>query len=198
MKSGILPNVNDYIKKSKLNIRIFAESKYILDTIKPFAEISSNTFTRQDIPKCDVVMFFDYPADRETLDNILEKAQPKGLHFMSYEPKVLDEQDFLKTFTGMLKFAVHNNGGKIELVRCASFLGKSVKIFERLLELYEEVGFINILDKNSSFYTVEMLGIDDLSKVLHSTKYSQIFDMIVECEAFQKSLLEDDLTQILV
>lgn len=197
-KSGILPSVNDYIKSSKLNIRIFAESKQVLDTVKPFKEIASKTFTRQDVPKCDVVMFFDYPADRQTLENILEKAQPKGLHFMSYEPKVLDEQEFLKTFTGMLKFAVHNNNGKIELVRCASFLGKSVKVFERLLDLYEEVGFINILDKNSAFYTVEFLGIDDLSKVLHSTKYSQIFDMIIECEAFQKSLLEDDLSQLLV
>ena len=98
----------------------------------------------------------------------------------------------------MWKFAVHNNNGKIELVRCASFLGKSIKVFEKLLDLYEEVGFINILDKNSAFYTVEFLGIDDLSKVLHSTKYSQIFDMIIECEAFQKSLLEDDLSQLLV
>lgn len=197
-KSGILPNVNDYIKTSKLNIRIFAESKYILDTVKPFKEISSKTFTRNDIPQCDVVMFFDYPADKETLDYILSKAQPKGIHFMNYEPKILDEQEFLKTFTGMLKFAVHNNDGKIELVRCASFLGKSVKIFENLLDLYEEVSFINILERNSAFYTVEFLGVDDLSKVLHCPKYAQIFDMIIECEAFQKSLLEDDLEQILL
>lgn len=196
-KTGILATVNDYIKTSKYKIRVFAESKYILDTIKSYANIASKTFTRQDIPQCDVVMFFDYPADKETLDNILEKAQPKGLHFMNYEPKILDEQEFLKTFTGMLKFAVHNNGGKIELIRCASFLGKSVKIFEKLLELYEEVGFIKILDKNNAFYTVDFLGIDDLSKVLHSQKYGEIFDMIIECEAFQKSLLEDDLAQIL-
>lgn len=67
-----------------------------------------------------------------------------------------------------------------------------------LLSLFEEVGFIKILDKNSSFYTIEFLGIDDLSKVLHNKKYSQIFDMILECEEFQKNLLEDDLNKILV
>jgi single-stranded-DNA-specific exonuclease len=194
-KTGILPNVNDYIKNSKLNIRVFAESKYILDTIKSYPEIYSKTFTRQDIPKCDVVMFFDYPSDRNTLDLILEKSQPKGLHFMNYEPKILDEVEFLKTFTGMLKFASHNNGGKVELVRCSSFLGKSVKIFEMLLALYEEVGFIKICDKNSAFYTIEFLGVDDISKVLHSEKYAQIFDLILECEEFQKSLLEEDLEQ---
>ncbi len=196
-KTGILPNVNDYIKTSKWNIRVFAESKYILDTIKKFPELASKVFTRQDIPQCDILMFFDYPADRYTLDTILEKAQPKGIHFMNYEPKILDEQEFLKTFTGMIKFAAHNNNGKIELIRCASFLGKSVKIFEMLLSLYEEAGFINIKEKNSSFYIIDFLGIDDISKILHSQKYAQIFEMILECEEFQKSLLEDDLSQII-
>lgn len=197
-KTGILPNVNDYIKNSKLNIKVFAESKYILDTIKSYPEITSKTFTRQDIPTCDVVMFFDYPADKQTLDLILDKAQPKGVHFMNYEPKILDEQEFLKIFTGMLKFAAHNNGGKVELVRCASFLGKSLKIFEMLLSLFEEVGFIKILEKNSAFYMIEFMGVDDISKVLHCEKYSQIFELIIECEQFQKSLLEDDLGQILI
>ncbi len=197
-KTGILPNVNDYIKNSKFNIRVFAESKYILDTIKSYPEIASKTFTRQDIPTCDVVMFFDYPCDRETLDIILEKSMPKGVHFMNYEPKILDEKEFLKTFTGMLKFASHNNSGKVELIRCSSFLGKSVKIFEMLMELYQEAGFINILDKNSSFYTIEFIGVDNLSKILHNEKYAQIFDMILDCEEFQKSLLQDDLSQILI
>lgn len=197
-KTGILTNVNDYIKTSKLNIKVFAESKYILDTVKSYPEISSKTFTRQDIPRCDVVMFFDYPADKQTLDLILEKAQPKGVHFMNYEPKNLDETEFLKIFNGMLKFAAHNNNGKVELVRCASFLGKSLKIFEMLLNLYEEVGFIKILDKNSSFYVIEFLGIDDISKILHNPKYAQIFELIVECEQFQKSLLEDNLEEILL
>lgn len=192
-KTGILQGVNDYIKTSKFKIGIFAESKYILDTVKPYKEIASKTFTREDIPPCDVLMFFDYPADKETLNFILEKAQPKKLHFMKYEPKIMDEQDFLKTFTGMIKYSVHNNGGKFELIRCASFMGKSVHIFEKLLELYEQVGFIKILDKNKMFYTIEFLGIDDLSKILHTKEYSEIFELIIECETFQKSLLEDDL-----
>ena len=196
-KTGILPNVNDYIKTSKKEIRVFAESKYILDTVKPFKEIASKTFTREDIPKCDVLMFFDYPADKKTLDKIIEYSQPSIIHFMNYEPKVLDEQDFLKTFNGMLRFAAHNNNGKIELIRCASFLGKSVEIFQMLLELYEETGFIKILEENPSYYIIEFLGIDDISKVLHSVKYSQIFDMILECEEFQKSLLEEDLNLLL-
>ena len=196
-KHGILPNVNDYLKTTKYCIKIFAESKNILDMLKPFKELSSNVFSRLDIPRCDVVMFFDYPADKQTLDMILDRAKPKCLHFMSYEPKIFDEHELLKVFNGMLKYASNNNNGKFELVRCASFLGKSVKIFEMLLNLYEELGFIKIKDKNSAFYTIEFMGINDITKILNSPKYAQIFELILECEDFQKSLLEDNLEELL-
>ena len=53
----------------------------------------------------------------------------------------------LKTFYGMLKFAQNNNGGKVELRRCASFLGKSYKVFELLFAIFEECGFIKIKEK---------------------------------------------------
>lgn len=193
-----LQNINDEIKKASSNIKVFIESKYIYDTIKKYPELASRVCSRYEITKCDVLMFFDYPADKKTLDIILEKAQPKKVHFMSYEPKVMDEAEFLKTFTGMVKFAAHNMGGKIDLVRCAGFLGKSIEVFQRLLDLYEEVGFLTVTDRNNAFYIIDFKGIDDLSKVLHSTKYAEIFDMIVECEAFQRSLLEDDLAEVLL
>lgn len=197
-KTDIFINVNDYLKTTKLNVRIFAESKYILDTIKPYNEIYSKTFSREDIPKCDVIMFFDYPADRKTLDKILEKAQPKGLHFMNYEPKLLDEIELLKTFNGMVKFAAHNNNGKVELIRCASFLGKSIDVVTRLLELFEENNFIKISEKNNAFYIVEYIETKDISLLLNNTKYQQILDISQECEIFQQSLLEDDLETVLL
>lgn len=196
-KTGILPEVNDYIKNSKLNIRVFAESKTVVDKIKSYSQINNRIFTREEIPNCDVVMFFDYPADRKTLDMILEKSQPKSLHFMNYEQKIFDETELLKVFTGMLKYASHNNNGKVELVRCSSFLGKSVEILEMLLELFEEVGFIKIKEKSKTYYKIEFIQVDNLSKILKTAKYGEIYDMMLECEEFQKNLLEEDLEQLI-
>lgn len=195
-KTDIYNDVNDYLKSSKLDIRVFAESKYVLDTLKKYPEIYSKSFNRLDIPKCDVVMFFDYPADRQTFDKILETAQPKGLHFMNYEQRIFDEQDLLKTFSGMVKFASHSNGGKLELVRCASFLGKSVKVIEMLLELFEKYGLVKIKDRNNAYYDIEFWG-GDLLEILNSQEYSQIYDMALECDMFCQSLLEDDLNSII-
>lgn len=196
-KTGILSNVNDYIKNSGRIIKIFAESKPIKDSLKSFAAIFDNIFTRQDIPECEDLIFFDYPADRETLDLILDKTHAKRLHFMSYEQKIYGERDFFNTFSKMLKYACHNNGGKVELIRCASFLGKSVEVIEMILALYAEIGFINIIDKTPLSYTIEFVEMDDMNKIWNNPHYTSIYDKIMECEEFQKSLLENELKEVL-
>ena len=194
-KTGILTEVNDYLKKG-LNIHVFAESKPVIEKIKQYKNIYENTFTREDIPKSDGIMFFDYPPDRNTLDKILETAQPEALHFMNYEPKAFEEDELLKTFSGMLKYCANHDGGKFGLVRCSAFLGKSVKVLEMLLDLYEQAEIIKIKDKNSAFYTIEWLGKADYTKVLDNPKYSQVYELSLECEEFQTSLLEDNLEEL--
>lgn len=195
-KTDILQQVNDYLKNAKQNIMVFAESKQILDMLRPFKFISEKTFSRENPVHCNSVMFFDYPADKETFENILKETAPQSIHLMNYDIKYFDDKEFLKTIAGMLKFAHNNNNGKVELLRCASHLGKSISLVERVLELFEECEFLNIKEKTPSFYIVDFKGIDDISKVLHNPKYEEILNMAEECELFQKSLLEDDLEEL--
>lgn len=78
----------------------------------------------------------------------------------------------------------------------ASHLGKSIKLIELMFELFEEAGFIKILERGGEDYKIEFLGISDLEKILHSSKFALILDMAEECEHFQKSLLEDDIAEL--
>ncbi len=195
-KTDILPQVNDYVKNSKQNILIFAESKSILDKLKPYTNLSERIVSRETLSECDGLMFFDYPADKESFEKILAATSPKAIHFMNYDIKYFDEKEFLKTFAGMLKFAHNNTAGKVELQRCASFLGKSIPLFELMFDIFEEAGFIKILAKEKDFYKIDFIGVTELSKVLHSSKYALVLDMAEECEHFQKTLLEDDLEEI--
>ena len=196
-KTDILPQVNDYVKNSKQNILIFAESKSVCDKIRPFVALSQKVITRDNLTPCDGLMFFDYPADKETFDRILEMTSPSAVHFMNYEQKFFDEEEFLKTVYGMLKFASHNNGGKVELRRCASFLGKSYKVFELLFSIFEEVGLIKIKEQTKDFYLIDLIADVNISKALHSQKYALLLDLIEECEEFQKTLLEDEVYSII-
>ena len=65
-----------------------------------------------------------------------------------------------------------------------------------MFELFEEAGFIKILERGAEEYKIEFLGISDLEKILHSSKFALILDMAEECEHFQKSLLEDDIAEL--
>lgn len=195
-KTDILQQVNDYIKNTKQNIMVFAENRQILDMLKPFANISEKVFTRDNPSPCNSVMFFDYPADKETFENIIRETSPQSIHLMNYDIKYFDDKEFLKTMAGMLKYAYNNNGGKVELRRCASHLGKSISLVEKILELFEECGFLNIKEKTPAYFVVNFHGIDDVSKVLHNPKYSEILNIAEECELFQKSLLEDEIEEV--
>lgn len=195
-KTGILPQVNDYIKNTKQNIMVFAESRQIIEMLKPFKNITEKIFTREEAPHCDAVMFFDYPADRETFENIIRETSPQSIHLMNYTIKYFDEKEFLKTFTGMLRYAAHNNAGKVDLRRCASHLGKSIPLITELLDLFDECGFIKINEKTPSFFVIEFIGVENFAKILHNPKYAEILDMAEECELFQKSIMEDDISEI--
>lgn len=195
-KTNILPLVNDYVKNSKQNIMIFAESKAVKDLLAPFSNLINKTFTRENVSKCDALMFFDYPADKETFDAIIEEAGPSAIHFMNYKVKYFDEKEFLTTFIKMLRFAFNNSEGKVDFLRCASALGKSVELVLTLLDLFEEIGFIKVLERNNHFYKIELNEIKDLSPVLHSTKFQEVKNLLEECENFQKNLLENDLTAL--
>lgn len=193
-KTDILPQVNDYVKSSKQNILVFAESKPVLDKLKPFDALYARTITRDNLRPCDALMLFDYPADKETFDKILNQTTPLAIHFMNYDLKFMDEEEFLKTVCKMLKFACHNNDGKVELKRCASFLGKSYKVFELLFSIFDDIGLIKIKEQNKDYYVIDFAGDgSELPQALHSPKYAILSDLIEECEEFQRTLLEDDL-----
>ena len=195
-KTNILPLVNDYVKNSKQNIMIFAESKAVKDLLTPFSNLITKTFTREKVTPCDALMFFDYPADKETFDYIIEEAHPSSIHFMNYNIKYFDDKEFLTTFIKMLRYAEHNNEGKVNFLRCSSALGKSVETVLTLLDLFEDVDFIKISEKNHEFYKIQLNEIKDLSSVLHNEKFQEVKNLIKECEKFQKNLLENDLTAL--
>ncbi len=192
-KTDILPQVDDYVSQSKLNIKIYAESLPVLEKLKPYKNLFENIFSRKNIPQCDAVMFFDYPADEETFNKIIQLSNPKAIHLMRFEFKIFDEQEFLNTVYKMLKFACHNNNGKVDIDRFTSFLGKSYNVLELLFEILADVGIINIEEKNLQYYKIKLLDNINVSSVLHSPKYTQLINLIDENEQFRHNLLEEDV-----
>jgi len=196
-KTDIYSSVEDYVKTSNLNIGVFAEDKAVLDKLKPFKALSERTFNRQVSKKFDVVMFFDYPASEEIFDDIIEKTSPDFLHFMNHQLTKHNEQEFLKTFSGMVKFAHNNKSGVFDLEKCASYLAQPKQLVIALLEIFEEIETIKILKKADTEYQIEFLSTVESSKALHVVGYSELLKIIEQVKGYKTSLLENELTNLI-
>lgn len=192
-KVDIFSSVDDYVKTSNLNIAIFAEERVVLDKLKPYKSLSEKVFNRQNVQKSDAVMFFDYPASQEIFDEIIEKAAPKNLHFMHYEAKSLDEKEFLKTFSGMLKFTYNNKNGVFDIERSAAFLAQTKETVIELLSVFEESEMIKVFDKGVNNFKIELLSNGEISKALHTESYREFLEQVKFTQEYKSSFSEAEL-----
>lgn len=195
-KTDILQSVEDYVKTSKFSISIFAEEKSVIEKLKPYKTLSDRVYNRINISKSDVVMFFDYPANPDVFDEIMTKTSPKHLHFMNCEVKKINEKEFLKVFSGMIKFAHNNKSGVFDLNKSAAFLAQSKEAIIWLLDIFEEVNIIKILSRGETEYKIEFLSNLELAKILHTTRYGEFLSEINEVEQYKTALLEEELNNL--
>lgn len=191
-KKDIFSSVEDYVKTSNLNIAIFAEEKTVLDKLKPYKTLSERIFNRYSIKKTDAIMFFDYPASEEIFNEILKKTSPKFVHFMHYEVRKSDEKEFLKTFSGMLKFAYNSRNGVFNLERSASFLAQTKETVLKLLNVFEESQMLKGKNEGEN-YKIEEFSNAELSKTLHTKTYGEFIELINDSHDYRSSLLEAEL-----
>ncbi len=191
-KTGIFTSVEDYVKTSNLNISVFAEEKAVLDKLKSYKALNERVFNRHSMKNSDVVMFFDYPPTQEIFDEIIQKTSPKFLHFMNYEVKKINEKEFLKTFSGMLKFSYNNKNGKFDLERSASFLAQTKETVIELLRVFEECEMIKG-SNNGVDYKIDVLASIEISKALHTPSYKEFLSEIRITQEYKESLQEAEL-----
>lgn len=192
-KTNILAQVNDYIKNSKLKICAFVEDRSILETLKPFEAICKNISTRSNAEKSDVLMFFDYPADDDVMQNLMTTVSPDAIHYMNYQRGKYNEELLLKTFSGMIRYTCNSLNGDFNLCRAASALGVTGDVIETLLEMFEDTGMIKITDRKTESFKINFLEAVELSKALHTTKYSEFVELMNTIGDYKHKFMTMDL-----
>ncbi len=195
-KTNILPMVDDYVKTSKHNIRLLAESKAVVDSLKPYKNLSERIFNRNTPEPCDAIMFFDYPADRHALCEIMEKTSAALIHLMGYEVKHFSQEEFVMTAFKMLKYAANYSHGEVEIYKFASFLGKSDEVVGLLFSLFEEAGVIKIQSRSGHAITITLDESVNPAKILHLPAYANLVQAAGDCEEFQTFLLTEDIDKV--
>ena len=192
-KTNILAQVNDYIKNSKLAISSFVEDRAIIESLKPFKSITESLVNRINAKKSDVLMFFDYPADDEILQEIMQKTSPDAIHYMNYHDN-RDIEGILKTFSGMIRYTCNTQGGCFNLARAASALGINHLGVEALLEMFEDAGMIKILERSENEFKIEFIETVELSKIMHTMKYEEFAEIMNTIFDYKDSFATSDLT----
>ena len=192
-KTNILAQVNDYIKNSKLSISAFIEDRNILEKLKPYKEITAHIVNRNNIEKTDVLMFFDYPADEDIYQNILNSTSAGAIHYMNYQNYSRNDEAILKTFSGMIKYTCNNLEGIFNISRAASALGVTDIVIEILLEMFEDVGMIKILEREENSFKIEFIAAIELSKTLHTLKYSEFVELMNSIYEYKNKFMTKEL-----
>ena len=195
-KTDILPQVEDYIKSSKYKIGVFAESKAVTDSLKPYEVLSSKIFNRNNLKSHDVIMFFDYPTDKIMFSQILEGTGAKILHFMNTPYKNYMAEEAVTTALKMINFAVSENDGTIEIYKFTSFLGLSLEAFQVLFTLLSKAGIVKILSQNDNSIKVELTGQNNTSAISNHEEYTNFKEIFEDCKKFQKFLRCDNLDKL--
>ena len=192
-KTNILAQVNDYIKNSKLKICAFVEDRNILEKLKPFEHILKSAVTRNTAEKSDVLMFFDYPADEDILQNLMTTVSPDAIHYMNYELGKFNEEGMLKTFSGMIRYTCNTLDGVFNLSRAASALGVTDIVIETMLEMFEDTGMIKIKSRGEDAFKIEFLNSVELSKALHTIKYAEFIELMNTINDYKNKFQTTDI-----
>ena len=185
--------MNDYIKNSKLSISVFVEDRAIAEGLKPFKNIYDSIINRSNAQKSDVLMFFDYPADEEILQEVMTSVSPSAIHYMKYSTEKYNEESILKTFSGMIRYTCNTLNGDFNITRAAAALGVTEPVTEILLEMFEDAGMIKIKERAEEFFKIEFIGAIELAKTLHTLKYAEFKDLMDNISSYKNSFMSIDL-----
>lgn len=179
-KTDILDKVNSYLKTAKYEFCVFAEKQSIKDNLKKYPEIYNRIVNRHSLSSYDGIMFFDYPPTEEIMQEVLSKVNPIRIHYMNYNLESEKNFDYIKTIGGMIKYVCSSKDGKFDLNSSACFLGITNNMVETLLEMYEDCGGVNILERTDDCFVLKYIKPLVINELKTSENYQLFQNMLNE------------------
>ena len=192
-KVNIYTQVNDYIKNCGKIVVSFVENKNIAEGLKQYKNIYDSIANRINIHKCDVLMFFDYPADSETMQTVMQKAGADYIHYMNYSGQKKQEEMIIKTFSGMIRYTCNNLNGDFNIARAAAALGITNDAVETLLEMFEDAEMITITERNEDTFRIKFEASVEISKIVRTVKYEEFVELMKTINEYKNQFMTADI-----
>ena len=130
---------------------------------------------------------------KQRLQSLMTTVSPDAIHYMNYQRGKYNEELLLKTFSGMIRYTCNSLNGDFNLCRAASALGVTGDVIETLLEMFEDTGMIKITDRKTESFKINFLEAVELSKALHTTKYSEFVELMNTIGDYKHKFMTMDL-----
>lgn len=192
-KISVYAQVSDYIKNTGKKVCVFAENRNISERLKPYKNIYDSVISRITAKKCDVLMFFDYPADGDIMQSVMQTTGADFVHYMHYVPEINQEESILKTFSGMIRYTCNNLSGEFNLTRAAAALGVTNAAVETLLEMFEDSGMIKIDERRDDVFVITFENSVELSKVVNTVKYEEFAELMKTINEYKNHFMTMDI-----
>ena len=141
-------------------------------------------------------MFFDYPPTEEIMKDIINKVNPIRIHYMNYDIETENNFDYIKTIAGMMKYVCNSKNGKFDLNSSACFLGITNNMVETLLDMYENCGCIEILERGEDFFVIDKFNLQQTINLEKDEYYKEFKEMLSEVMNQRKIYMSADIKEL--
>ncbi len=196
-KKNIINQVLDFILSTKKSTGIYIENTVLLNQLKLPEEIKSKVFSFENIPSdIEQIMFFDCPSAKEKFYKIVKDSNANLIHLMNFNSTEINVESFISKLSGMLKYALSNLNGVINLSRAAKALSVSEEVIECALTLFDDVNMISLDKEDDENYKISDFHPVELSKVKQSDIFNELEAQLNEINSFKRFYLNASIDDI--
>ena len=193
-KKNILPQVCDFVNKNSEKISIYVKNNSYKNTLIKMGFPEDSFLIK---PNVSHLMFFEYPSDENGFREIVEKINPKNIHFMECEEENQNLNDFIGKILGMAKYASHNKNGQFDINAAAKGIGAEPKLVDLTLRLLNEINAIKINSFENNIYQLEYLNPVSAEEIAETDIYEELNEEYERRIKFKEQILSADEKELL-
>lgn len=139
-KENIFETLNAFFAKNS-DIKIYAKKFATTKKLENYENLKNAILS--DGEKADKIMFFDYPAEHNLINSIVENACAHVVYFMKEEFEESLET-YILDISKMLKFALRKKEGVFEIQKMAQALGVTEDFVQYAIDILQEKNIFEI------------------------------------------------------
>lgn len=143
---------------------------------------------RYDLKPCNNLVIWTTPPGPGELQYVIEKVCPSKIYLVGMDPEVNTPESFLKILTGIVKYALKSNNGRVSIHKIAAKTSHREITVKKGIKWLLSRGYIEIIEENEN----EIVMKEGDKRASGSSVINQIRILIEETSAYRTYFMRAD------